>query len=66
MAWLVAQEAGRRKKIKDTEVWDRGMWMDYVFGQEVCRCPPESTYHERGTKQPSRKNDSPIDISQML
>lgn len=27
------------------------MWMDYVSGQEACRCPPESIYHERGTKQ---------------
>lgn len=39
MAWLVAQEPGRRKKMKDTEVWDRGMGMDYVFGQRSVQMP---------------------------
>lgn len=42
------------------------MWMDYVSGQAVCRCPPESIYHERGTEEPGRENDSPSDVSQML
>lgn len=50
MAWLVAQEPGRREKTKDKEVLDTGMRLDYVFGQEMSRCPAEGTYCARGSK----------------
>lgn len=59
---LAVDLAGQRK-IKDKEVRDRGMWMNYVSGQEVCGCPPESS-DMKSSEQWSRM--TAVDVSQVL